>query len=152
IAKEMFDAKVEAKCLADYGAYDNGFITAAGTAAAATCPVVGVPAPNDFPNSSALVEAFTNKFSAAPGAWSPYTYDSVKLLAGAAAKAGGFEAKALTSALQATSGWTGWTGTVASFEASTGNRQPAPVTVNVADAQGAFRVDASWAEATGFKF
>ena len=139
IAKEMFDAKVPAKCLADYGAYDNGFITAAGTEAAQNCPVVGVPAPNDFPGSAALV------------VWSPYTYDSVKLLAETATKAGGFDAKPLTTALAATSGWKGWTGTVA-FDATTGNRQPAPVTVNVADAQGAFHVDQSWVTATGFSF
>jgi branched-chain amino acid transport system substrate-binding protein len=151
IAKEMFDAKVPAKCLADYGAYDNGFITAAGTEAAQNCPVVGVPAPNDFPGSAALVEAFNKKFSTAPGVWSPYTYDSVKLLAETATKAGGFDAKPLTTALAATSGWKGWTGTVA-FDATTGNRQPAPVTVNVADAQGAFHVDQSWVTATGFSF
>lgn len=29
---------------------------------------------------------------------------------------------------------------------------PAPVTVNVADAQGAFHVDPAWAAATGFTF
>jgi ABC-type branched-subunit amino acid transport system substrate-binding protein len=49
IAKAMYDAKTPAKCLADYGAYDNGFIAAAGLAAARNCPVVGVPAPRDFP-------------------------------------------------------------------------------------------------------
>jgi hypothetical protein len=38
------------------------------------------------------------------------------------------------------------------FDATTGNRQPAPVTVNVADAQGAFHVDQSWVTATGFSF
>jgi len=151
IAKEMFEAKVDAKCLADYGAYDNGFITAAGTEAAQNCPVVGVPAPDDFPGSATLVEAFTKKFSTAPGVWSPYTYDSVKLLAETATKAGGFDTKPLASSLAATSGWKGWTGTVA-FDADSGNRQPAPVTVNVADAQGAFHVDQSWVTAVGFTF
>ena len=107
--------------------------------------------PGYFPGSAALVEAFNKKFSTAPGVWSPYTYDSVKLLAETATKAGGFDAKPLTTALAATSGWKGWTGTVA-FDATTGNRQPAPVTVNVADAQGAFHVDQSWVTATGFSF
>jgi branched-chain amino acid transport system substrate-binding protein len=151
IAKEMFDAKVPAKCLADYGAYDNGFITAAGNEAAQNCPVVGVPAPSDFPGSAALVESFTKKFSTAPGTWSPYTYDSVKLLAESATKAGSFKSADLTKALAATSGWKGWTGTVA-FDATSGNREPAPVTVNLADAQGAFRVDQAWVTATGFTF
>ncbi|MFM7069204.1 MAG: branched-chain amino acid ABC transporter substrate-binding protein [Actinomycetes bacterium] len=151
IAKEMYEGKVEAVCMADYGAYDNGFITAAGAAAASRCPVVGVPAPNDFPNSAALVDAFTKKFSTAPGTWSPYAFDSVKLLVDQAKKAGSFKKVPLTAAIRATSGWVGWTGTVA-FEAETGNRTPAPVTLNVADAQGVFHVDSSWAAATGFKF
>ena len=38
------------------------------------------------------------------------------------------------------------------FNATSGNGEPAPVTVNVADAQGAFRVDQSWVTATGFTF
>lgn len=151
IAKEMHDAKVPAKCLADYGAYDNGFVTVAGTEAAQSCPVVGVPAPNDFPGSASFIDAFNKKFSTAPGAWSPYTYDSVKLLAETATKAGGFDTEALTKALAATSGWKGWTGTVA-FDAKSGNREPDPVTVNVADAQGAFHIDQAWVMAVGFNF
>jgi hypothetical protein len=38
------------------------------------------------------------------------------------------------------------------FGATSGNREPAPVTVNLADAQGAFRVDQAWVTATGFTF
>ena len=151
IAKEMFDQKVKPACLADYGAYDNGFIETAGEKAAEACPVVGVPAPSDFPGSAKFVDAYGTEFDEDPGTWSPYTYDSVKLLAESATKAGSFDAKPLTTALAATSGWKGWTGTVA-FDATSGNRQPAPVTVNVADAQGAFRVDQSWVTATGFTF
>ena len=40
IAKAMYDAKAKPKCFADYGAYDPGFIEAAGEAAA---NVFGVP-------------------------------------------------------------------------------------------------------------
>ncbi|MFZ4669992.1 MAG: branched-chain amino acid ABC transporter substrate-binding protein [Microthrixaceae bacterium] len=152
IAKEMFDAKIPAKCMADYGAYDLGFITAAGLDAAKACPIVGVPDPNDFPGSEPLVAAFTAKFSTEPGVWSPYTYDSVKLLAAKATEAGSFDAEPLSTALAATKDWKGWTGTVASFESPSGNRQPAPVTINLADASGNFRVDQSWVTATGFVF
>ena len=151
IAREMFDSRTPARCLADYGAYDNGFITAAGITAARHCPIVGVPAPGDFTNSAARVATFRKLYSAAPGAWSPYTYDSVKLLAEKAEEAGGFSAEQLTAALAATSGWTGWTGGVA-FEMPTGNRTPAPVTVNITDAKGAFHVDTEWMTATGFAF
>ncbi|MFM7069161.1 MAG: branched-chain amino acid ABC transporter substrate-binding protein, partial [Actinomycetes bacterium] len=38
IAQQMFASKVPAKCLADYGAYDNEFINVAGVAAAQACP------------------------------------------------------------------------------------------------------------------
>ena len=49
IAKEMMEAGTEAQCVADYASYDTGFVETAGVAAARTCPVVGVPAPDDFP-------------------------------------------------------------------------------------------------------
>ena len=152
LIKEMFDAKIPAKCMADYGAYDLGFITAAGLDAAKACPIVGVPDPNDFPGSEPLVAAFTAKFPTEPGVWSPYTYDSVKLLAARATEAGSFDAEPLSTALAATKDWKGWTGTVASFESPSGNRQPAPVTINLSDAGGNFRVDQSWVTATGFVF
>lgn len=151
IAKAMLDAKTTAKCMSDYGAYDNSYATVAGPAAAAACPVVGVPAPGDFPGSTSHVAAFTAKFESAPGAWSPYTYDSVLLLADAISRAGGTSSNQLTAALAATKGWHGWTGTVA-FETPSGNRTPAPVTVDVADATGALHVDPSWAAAVGFVY
>jgi branched-chain amino acid transport system substrate-binding protein len=151
IAQAMYQAKGSAKCLADYGAYDTGFITAAGVAAAESCPIVGVPAPNDFPNSTAEVAAYAAKFKAAPGTWAPYAYDSVKILADAATKAGNFHALALTTTLDEESKWQGWTGSV-SFEAKSGNRIPAPVVVDATDASGTFHIESSWATATGFAF
>lgn len=151
IAQAMLAANTSVNCLADYGAYDNGYITAAGIPAAQKCPVVGVPAPDDFPNSASLVEAYTKQFNSAPGSWSPYTYDSVMLLADAIGRAGGTSADALKSALAATKGWKGWTGTV-SFDPATGNRIPAPVTVDIVNASGAFHVDPAWITATGFTY
>lgn len=149
IARDLVASGSDVACLADYGAYDNGYITAAGADAASRCNVVGVPAPDDFAGSASLVAAYTEKFSAAPGAWSPYTYDSVRLLAEAVATAGGTDATKLEAALIATSGWSGWTGPVG-FEAETGNREPAPVTVNTVDTTGAFHVNSDWASAVGF--
>ncbi len=149
IARDLVASGSDVACLADYGAYDNGYITAAGADAASRCNVVGVPAPDDFAGSASLVESYTTKFSAAPGAWSPYTYDSVLVLAEAVKTAGGTDTAKLEAALLATSGWSGWTGPVA-FDASTGNRLPAPVTVNQVDANGEFHVDSAWAAAVGF--
>ena len=151
IAKGMAATRATAKCMADYGAYDNSYPKVAGAAAAAACPVVGVPAPGDFPDSAGHVAAFTAKFSSPPGAWSPYTYDSVMLLADAIGRAGGTASNQLASALRATKGWRGWTGTV-SFETPSGNRIPAPVTVDVSDADGVLHVDRSWATAVGFTY
>ncbi|CAB4371438.1 MAG: ABC transporter substrate-binding protein [Actinobacteria bacterium] len=151
IAQAMLAANTSAKCLADYGAYDNGYITAAGIPAAQKCPVVGVPSPSDFPNSATLVAEYTKQFKTAPGSWSPYTYDSVLLLADAITRAGGTTTAALKSALAGTKGWKGWTGTVA-FEATSGNRIPAPVTVNTVTSAGAFQVDPVWITATGFSY
>ena len=150
IAQAMAAANTSVKCLADYGAYDNGYITAAG-AAASTCAVVGVPAPDEFPDSAALVADYTSQFGGAPGAWSPYTYDSVLVLADAISRAGGTSKDALTTALLATKDWKGWTGAV-SFEAGTGNRLPAPVTVDIVNSSGVFRVDPAWVTATGFTY
>jgi branched-chain amino acid transport system substrate-binding protein len=152
IAKAMYDAKTPAKCLADYGAYDNGFIAAAGLPAAQNCPVVGVPAPGDFPGSAPLLETFASRYPNAPNVWTPYAYDSVNILADAATAARGFGAEALTAALEDITNRKGWTGTIVGFEAKTGNRTPASITVDRPDAKGTYHVDAEWAAATNFAY
>lgn len=148
IAKAMYQQKVSSKCVADYGSYDNAFVTTAGKAAAKHCPVVGVPAPNDFTDSAAKVAAYRKQFGRAPGTWSPYTYDSVNFFAYGARRTGGFDATALTKELGTVNGWSGWTGYV-TIEPSTGNRQPATVVVTSTDAKGQLHVDQSWAKAVG---
>jgi ABC-type branched-subunit amino acid transport system substrate-binding protein len=152
IAKAIYDAKTPVKCLADYGAYDNGFITAAGLPAARNCPVVGVPAPGDFPGSAPLLKTFASLYPNPPNGWAPYAYDSVNVLADAATTARGFGAKPLTAALEAITNWKGWTGTVVGFEAKTGNRTPASITVDRPDAKGTYHVDAAWVAATHFTY
>lgn len=150
LAKDMLASGTSAKCLGDYSATDDAFVEAAGPEAAKNCPLVGVPAPSDFPNSAELVAQFEVEFGEEPGTWSPYAYDSVNVLAEAAEDAGGFEAEPLRAALEAADGWMGWTGPV-SFEAQTGNRIPAPVVVVAPGMDGMLHVDKSWAIATGFK-
>ena len=152
IAKAMYEAKTPAKCLADYGAYDNGFIAAAGLPAARNCPVVGVPAPGDFPGAAPLLRTFASLYPDAPNGWAPYAYDSVNILADAATAARGFSAEPLTAALNKITNWKGWTGTVGGFEATTGNRIPASITVDRPDAKGTYHVDAGWATATHFAY
>jgi ABC-type branched-subunit amino acid transport system substrate-binding protein len=120
--------------------------------AAQNCPVVGVPAPGDFPGSEPLLRTFASLYPNAPNGWAPYAYDSVDILAEAATTARGFAAEPLTAALKGIANWKGWTGTVGGFEPTTGNRTPASITVDRADAKGTFHVDAAWATATHFAY
>jgi branched-chain amino acid transport system substrate-binding protein len=151
VAQAMLESAPDTTCLADYGAYDAGYITAAGARAAQNCPVVGVPAPDDFPDSAERVARYTAAFHEPPGTWAPYTYDSVMLLASVASEVGSFDEAPLRSALEAIIGWRGWTGSV-SFDASTGNRQPAPVVVLSTRHDGTLHMDEAWRTATGFEF
>ncbi len=148
IAKEMRQMNVEAQCVADYGSYDTGFVETAGVAAAQACPVVGVPAPQDFAGAAAKVSEYEDEFDSAPGTWSPYTYDSVNFLATGVEKAGGTKASKLSKALDAVKSWQGWTGSV-TIDPNNGNRQPATVVIVDTDKSGQLHVDESWAKAVG---
>ncbi len=146
IAKEMREGEVESQCIADYASYDTGFVETAGVAAARACPVVGVPAPEDFSGAAAKVAEYRDEFGEAPGTWSPYTYDSLNFLADGIEKAGGTAAKKLTTALDGVRGWQGWTGSV-TIDPRSGNRQPATVVIVDTDADGQLHVDEDWAKA-----
>src|SRR5881394_97689 len=148
IAKEMQQGEVKAQCVADYGSYDTGFVETAGVAAAQACPVVGVPAPQDFAGATAKVGEYEDEFDQEPGTWSPYTYDSLNFLAEGAEKAGGIESGKLSKALDGVKGWKGWTGSV-TIDPSNGNRQPATVVIVDTDKQGQLHVDEEWAKAVG---
>ena len=75
IAKEMNAGDFAAKCVADYASYDTGYVETAGIAAARSCPVVGVPAPEDFAGAAEKVDAFRESSTKrpAPGAPTPTT-------------------------------------------------------------------------------
>ena len=148
IAKEMQQSKVKSQCVADYASYDTGFVKTAGVPAARACPVVGVPAPEDFSGAAAKVGEYRERFGQNPGTWSPYTYDSLNFLAYGIKRAGGTAPKKLTAVLGGVSGWTGWTGSV-SIDAGNGNRQPATVVIVDTDAKGQLHVDQAWAKAVG---
>lgn len=134
-------------CVLDYGAYDTGYLEAAGEAAP-NCEVVGVPAPDDFASSETYVSDYEDRFGEAPGTWTPYTYDSLKVLAQAVEQAGSFDAEELSAALAEVKGLQGWTGSI-TLVSGTGNREPATVTLDEVTDQGAFTVDPAWAKAVG---
>jgi ABC-type branched-subunit amino acid transport system substrate-binding protein len=148
IAKEMHDGGVKSQCIADYGSYDTGFVETAGVPAARACPVVGVPAPDDFPAAGTRVGEYRDMFGQDPGTWSPYTYDSLNFLAYGTKKAGGSAPKQLTAALDGVSDWKGWTGSI-TINPHNGNREPATVVIVDTDAQGNLHVDKAWAKAVG---
>jgi branched-chain amino acid transport system substrate-binding protein len=148
IAKEMLSEKVKAQCIADYASADPGFVTTAGVKAAMKCPVVGVPGPEDFPDATSFNSDYQQKFSDAPGTWSPYTYDSVNILADAVTKAGGWDAAKLTSTLKAEKDWKGITGSV-TIDPANGNRDPATVVLLDTSDKGTLSVDPTWAKAVG---
>ncbi len=148
IAKEMQQGKVKAQCVADYASYDTGFVETAGVAAAQACPVVGVPAPQDFSGAAAKVGEYEDEFGQAPGTWSPYTYDSLNFLADGAKEAGGTASGKLTKALDAVKNQKGWTGSI-TIDPSNGNRQPATVVIVDTDENGQLHVDEDWAKAVG---
>jgi branched-chain amino acid transport system substrate-binding protein len=148
IAREMQQGKVESQCVADYASYDTGFVETAGVAAARACPVVGVPAPEDFSGAGAKVVEYREEFGQDPGTWSPYTYDSLNFLAEGAKKADGTAPKKLTAALDGVKGRQGWTGSV-TIDPHNGNRRPATVVIVDTDAKGQLHVDENWAKAVG---
>ncbi|HET7052311.1 MAG TPA: branched-chain amino acid ABC transporter substrate-binding protein [Solirubrobacterales bacterium] len=148
IAKEMQQMEIGAQCVADYGSYDTGFVETAGVAAARACPVVGVPAPQDFAGAATEVGEYEDEFDSEPGTWSPYTYDSVDLLADGVEKAGGTKASKLSKALSGIENWKGWTGSV-TIDPHNGNRQPATVVIVDTDKSGRLHVDEDWAKAVG---
>ncbi len=148
IAKEMLQGKVKSQCVADYASYDTGFVETAGVAAAQACPVVGVPAPQDFADANAKVGEYEDEFGQEPGTWSPYTYDSLNFLADGVQKAGNTASSKLIKALNAVKNWKGWTGLV-TIDPDNGNRQPATVVIVDTDKQGQLHVDEEWAKAVG---
>jgi branched-chain amino acid transport system substrate-binding protein len=148
IAEATPTKKADPVCLLDYASYDTGYVENAGKADAGNCFVVGVPAPQDFRDSDTYVSEYQDRFGEAPGTWSPYTYDSLNILAYAVEQAGGFDADQLTTALNDMRGQRGWTGSV-TLKPGSGNREPATVTVDKVDADGNFSVDPAWAETVG---
>ncbi|CAB4906769.1 MAG: ABC transporter substrate-binding protein [Actinobacteria bacterium] len=152
LAQEIHALQVPQPCVLDYGSYDPGYITNAGSVEVAmACTLVGVPSPTDFPKGSQFVLDYTKKFGEAPGTWSPYTYDSLNLLAAAMASTKGTDSAALTAYLNKVVDWQGATGSV-TIDPANGNREPATVVFLSVTQAGEFHVNHDWATAVGAPF
>jgi ABC-type branched-subunit amino acid transport system substrate-binding protein len=84
----------------------------------------------------------------APGTWGTYTYDSVEILANAIKQAG-WHQKAVATALNQTSNYSGITGPI-TIAPKTGNRVQSTVVVLDINSAGNYVIDPMWAAATGF--
>lgn len=152
IAQDVFALKMTQPCVLDYGAYDPGYITNAGSVEVAqACSLVGVPSPTDFPQGAGFVAAYDKAYALTPGTWSPYTYDSVKLFAEAVSAAGGTDAAQLSDYLNGVTDWQGATGSV-TIDPANGNREPATVVFLSVTPAGEFHVNHDWATAVGAPF
>ena len=89
-------------------------------AAAEGFVVTTAPLPDFLPGAGGFTIAYTDRFGTAPGAYSVYEYDAVKVLANAIWSAGSIDPKAVVEALRATR-YQGVTGEI-SFDAK-GDRQ-----------------------------
>jgi len=151
IAQAISQQSVTVPCVLDYGSNDPGFIENAGSVEVAQgCTVVGVPSPQDFVKGPGFVQSYEDAFGEAPGTWSPYTYDSVMLIAEAIESAGGTDAAKLGTFLDSVQDWPGITGPV-SLDPANGNREPATVVFLSVSDEGEFRVNLEWAQAVGAK-
>ncbi len=149
LAREIAAAHTGARCLADYGAYDSAYVTVAGVSAAQACPVVGVPAPEAFAGSAPYVKQYQKRFRAAPGTWSPYTYDSLRMFTYVVNTTHSYRQKVLERVLPKVKGYHGWTGHI-NIAPKTLDRTPATVVVNGVTPGGAFVIDPAWAAAVGY--
>jgi len=149
LARDIAAAHTGARCLADYGAYDSAYVTVAGVPAAQACPVVGVPAPEAFAGSAPYVKQYQKRFHAAPGTWSPYTYDSLRMLTYVVNTTHSYRQLVLGRALPKVKGFHGWTGHI-KIAPKTLDRTPATVVVNGVTPGGAFVIDPVWATAVGY--
>jgi len=152
LAQAIHTLQVPQPCVLDYGSYDPGYITNAGSVEVAmACTLVGVPSPTDFVKGAGFVADYTEMFGETPGTWSPYTYDSVKLLADAMTSTKGSDAAALTDYLNKVVDWQGATGSV-TIDPANGNREPATVVFLSVTPAGEFHVNHDWATAVGAPF
>ena len=71
IAKEMLAAKVTAKCLADYGSYDSGFVEVAGKAARGTVRWSGSPHRTSSPTRPPMSTRTGRRTAARPARGAP---------------------------------------------------------------------------------
>ena len=136
------------KCFVDLAAQGSDFVAAATPPVASSCLSSGVPSAQQFAGASQYVTDYASQFHTSPGTWGTFTYDSVEILA-AAVKQAGWHQKAVTSALDRITNFSGITGPI-TIAPSTGDRVQSTVVILDVDRAGNYVIDPQWASATGF--
>lgn len=112
-------------CLMGLANVDPGFVTAAGTVAAKRCVFSGVPDAGQLPSARSFVRQYRAAFSAAPGVWGVFSYDSANVLFAAIRKTGATGYRKLSRALRTVRNVKGQTGPI-SIAPKTGYRTSLP--------------------------
>ena len=149
VAKALHAGQVGGHCFVDLAAQGPSFVQAAGTASASACVNSGVPSAAELPGGPSYVAAYRAKFHQAPGTWGAFVYDSVDIWAAAAKQSHQAFGPKIRAALGKTSGFRGVTGTT-TIQPSTGNRLSPPVVILDITSSGTYKVDQTWATATGY--
>jgi len=129
-----------------YGVDAGKIAREASTMNTGKCFVEGLAAQG--PDFVSNATAYQSMFHMAPGTWGTYTYDSVEILANAIKQAG-WHQKAVATALNQTSNYSGITGPI-TIAPKTGNRVQSTVVVLDINSAGNYVIDPMWAAATGF--
>jgi branched-chain amino acid transport system substrate-binding protein len=148
IAKEASTMNT-GKCFVEgLAAQGPDFVSNATQPVASACVSSGVPTAQQFVGASQYVSDYESMFHTTPGTWGTYTYDSVEILANAIKQAG-WHQKAVASALNQTSNYSGITGPI-TIAPKSGNRVQSTVVILDIDSAGNYVIDPQWAAATGF--
>jgi ABC-type branched-subunit amino acid transport system substrate-binding protein len=127
------------RCLMGLANVDNGFLAQATLAQAQRCVFSGVVAAGQMPSARGYVQQYRRAFDRRPGVWGSFTYDSARILFAAIERAGSDRFGAVATALRATSGFRGATGTI-SIDRTSGYRTAVPVEILTVNARKKFTI------------
>jgi branched-chain amino acid transport system substrate-binding protein len=128
IATALAAAGERPRCLMGLANVDNGFLAATTLAAAQRCAFSGVVAAGQMPSARGYVRQYRAAFDKRPGVWGSFYYDSARVLFDAIERAGTVRFGAVATALRATSGYRGPTGSI-TIDPKTGYRTVVPVNI-----------------------
>jgi branched-chain amino acid transport system substrate-binding protein len=148
IAKEASTMNT-GKCFVEgLAAQGPDFVNNATQPVASSCISSGVPTAQQFVGASQYVSDYESMFHMAPGTWGTYTYDSIEILVNAIKQAG-WHQKAVATALNETSNYSGITGPI-TIAPKSGNRIQSTVVILDINSAGNYVIDPQWAAAIGF--